>query len=77
MPRSTTKSAKADTTVTKRAARATKPAARRARATHKAPAGAAVTHDAIALRAYEIHLSAAGGDPVDHWLRAERELTAA
>jgi Protein of unknown function (DUF2934) len=35
---------------------------------------AAVGHDQIAARAYEIHLSGAGGDPVEHWLRAEREL---
>jgi hypothetical protein len=37
----------------------------------------AISHDQIALRAYEIHLSGVGGDPVEHWLRAERELAEA
>jgi hypothetical protein len=75
MPRTTAKTAKA--TTTKRAASASKPAApRRARTTRRA-APASVTHEQIALRAYEIHLSGGGGDPVEHWLRAERELTAA
>jgi hypothetical protein len=77
MPRSTTKAAKTDTTATKRAARtATKPA-RKPRTTRKAPSGAGVTHEQIAMRAYEIHLSGTGGDAVEQWLRAERELTAA
>jgi hypothetical protein len=31
----------------------------------------------IAERAYYIHLEAGGGDPLEHWLRAERELAAA
>ena len=28
----------------------------------------------IARRAYEIYESGEGGDPLDHWLRAEHEL---
>ena len=34
------------------------------------------THDEIAVSAYYIHLAEDGGDNVDHWLRAERELKA-
>lgn len=32
------------------------------------------TRDQIAERAYHIHLTEPGGDQVEHWLRAEREL---
>jgi hypothetical protein len=32
--------------------------------------------DTVATRAYFIHLEA-GGDPIENWLRAERELIAA
>ena len=32
------------------------------------------THDEIAVRAYEIHESGDGGDELENWLRAEREL---
>jgi hypothetical protein len=32
------------------------------------------THDQIAERAYLIHVTEAGGDEIEHWLRAEREL---
>jgi hypothetical protein len=35
------------------------------------------THDEIAARAYEIHLSDEGGDELENWLRAEREVMAA
>lgn len=35
------------------------------------------THDQIAERAYFIHLEEGGGDAVEDWLRAERELSAA
>jgi len=37
------------------------------------------TQDEIALRAYHIYLEreGAGGDPVEDWLQAERELTEA
>lgn len=34
-----------------------------------------VTSEEIAIRAYEIHVSGAGGDAVENWLRAEKELT--
>jgi hypothetical protein len=34
-------------------------------------------HDEIAERAYEIHLSGEGGDELENWLQAERELMAA
>ena len=34
-------------------------------------------HDAIARRAYEIHVSGEGGDPVDDWLQAEAEIRGA
>jgi hypothetical protein len=36
-----------------------------------------VTADEIAVRAYEIYLSGHGGDDLDNWLRAERELQTA
>jgi hypothetical protein len=29
------------------------------------------------MRAYELHLAGTGGDAVEHWLLAERELRAA
>jgi hypothetical protein len=35
---------------------------------------AEATHDEIAVRAYEIHESGEGGDELENWLRAEREL---
>ncbi len=50
---------------------ARKPAARRARTRT-----ATVTHDQIATRAYFIHLEG-GIDPVENWVRAERELVGA
>jgi hypothetical protein len=33
-----------------------------------------VTHDQIAKRAYEISISGSGGNDLENWLRAEREL---
>lgn len=42
-----------------------------------APIRKEVTHEMISLRAYEIHLSGAGGSDVDNWHRAERELRSA
>ena len=33
-----------------------------------------VTHEMIAKRAFEIFASGKGGNQVDNWLRAEREL---
>ena len=41
-----------------------------------APA-AEVSREAIAERAYYIALEQQGGDPFEHWVAAERELTAA
>jgi hypothetical protein len=74
MPKRTTKT-ETGTTTTKRAPRTAR-TPRRPRAAKVAPAAApaAVTHEDIALRAYEIHRAGMGGDPVEHWLRAEREL---
>ena len=51
-----------------------KPAVRRRKT---AVAAAPVTHDAIAERAYALYESGSEGTPFEHWLRAERELTAA
>ncbi len=35
-----------------------------------------ITSAEIAARAYAIHLSGSGGDELENWLRAERELLA-
>ena len=35
------------------------------------------TQEEIAVRAYEIHESGEGGDELENWLRAERELDVA
>jgi hypothetical protein len=43
------------------------------RRTRKTTEPIVLTWDDIATRAYYIHLES-GGDPVDNWLRAEREL---
>ena len=42
-----------------------------------AESAAPFSYDAIARRAYEIYLERGGapGDPLDDWLRAERELS--
>jgi hypothetical protein len=69
MPKDT---ATAKTSTTKRVRRAVKPVARK-----RGAAPARVTHDQIALRAYELHMLGAGIDPMDNWLRAERELVTA
>ena len=34
----------------------------------------AIPHEQIALRAYELFMMEGGGDDVEHWLRAERQL---
>jgi hypothetical protein len=50
------------------------------RVTKKRAAAATVasaTYEDIARRAYELFESGAGGDAVEHWLQAERELIAA
>ena len=36
-----------------------------------------VTHDQIAERAYLLYAAGTEGDAFSHWVRAERELTAA
>lgn len=50
-----------------------KPAIRR-RKVAEAPA---VSHDEIAERAYAHYLAGTDGGPFEHWVLAERELTAA
>ena len=42
----------------------------------KEPAAGEVGFEEIAARAYTIHESGEGGDAVENWLRAERELLA-
>lgn len=37
----------------------------------------APTYDQIAARAYELYAAGTGGDALEHWLRAERELATA
>jgi hypothetical protein len=69
MPKDTTAT---KATASKRVRRVVKPSARR-----RAAAPQPVTHEQIALRAYELHLLGAGADPMDNWLRAERELVSA
>jgi hypothetical protein len=69
MPKDTTAT---KATATKRVRRAVKPSARK-----RAAAPERVSHEQIALRAYELHLHGAGADPMDNWLRAERELVSA
>jgi hypothetical protein len=56
----------------RRTRRAIKPSSRK-----RAAAPAPVSHEQIALRAYELHLLGAGADPMENWLRAERELVEA
>jgi hypothetical protein len=53
---------------------ARRPAVRRRKVVAAAPA---VTHDAIAERAYQLYEAGTDGGPFEHWLIAERELTAA
>ena len=49
------------------------------RAKSKSPAKKISTHETIAMRAYEIYLERNGapGDPLEDWVRAEREVLAA
>ena len=63
---------------TEAAATTRKPAARKTTTTRRTKAAAplAATWDHVATRAYYISLEE-GGDPIEHWLRAERELIAA
>jgi hypothetical protein len=72
MPKSTAATTTAEAPRAKRTRRAVKPVSRR-----RSAAPAPVTHEQIALRAYELHLHGIGSDPMDNWLRAERELVSA
>ena len=71
------------TTATKTAAETAAPGAKRTRrivrpsSRKRAAAPAPVTHEQIALRAYELHMLGVGADPMENWLRAERELVSA
>ncbi len=58
----------------KEAAAATTPSPPRRSRRRAEPTGA--RHEDIAVRAFLIAQAEGGGDPVAHWLRAERELTA-
>ena len=69
MPRTTTAKTADEAPRAKRSRRITKPASRR-RLAEARP----VSHEQIALRAYELHLLGEGTDPMENWLRAEREL---
>jgi hypothetical protein len=63
----------------KKSETAAKPAAKKTparRRTTKQLAAIELSWDHVATRAYYIHLEA-GGDPLENWLRAERELVAA
>jgi hypothetical protein len=71
MPKTSTTASASTAPRAKRARRATT-LGRRARRT-----ASTVSHEHIAVRAYEIHLSDTAGDPLDHWLAAERELAGA
>jgi hypothetical protein len=69
----TTTSAKTtEETPRKRTRRVVKPSTRRRRVEPRP-----VSHEQIALRAYELHLLGQGQDPMENWLRAERELVGA
>ena len=47
---------------------------RKTKAAVESSVGEALPPDEVALRAYEIYESGEGGDALEHWLRAEREL---
>ncbi len=71
----TTRSRTTDTPK-RRAKATTTPAARRPRKPAAAAAPPPVAHTTIAERAYAIFEAEGGGDSLQHWLRAERELAA-
>jgi Protein of unknown function (DUF2934) len=54
-----------------------KPAAKRVAARRPKTKPQKPDHREISARAYFIHLEEGGDDAVGHWLRAERELSAA
>jgi Protein of unknown function (DUF2934) len=60
---------------TEAAATTTKTAAKKT-VTRRAKKAGPLTWEHVATRAYYIHLET-GGDPIENWLRAERELVAA
>jgi len=72
MPRNTATKTTDEAPRAKRTRRITKPAGRK-RLAEPRP----VSHEQIALRAYELHLLGQGRDPMENWLRAERELVSA
>ena len=72
MPKTTKTADEAPQPRARRTRRAMKPSSRK-----RAAAPALVSHEEIALRAYELHLLGAGADPMENWLRAERELVEA
>jgi hypothetical protein len=65
--------AKRTETKTSKAPAARKPAIRRKKA---APEAITVSYEDIATRAYYLHLEG-GHDPLENWVRAERELVTA
>lgn len=73
----------ANKTTTKKApAKATTKKARAKATTKRAPAKSrgepsppAPTHEAVAKRAHELYEAQGGGDPIAHWLEAERDLS--
>jgi hypothetical protein len=69
MPRKATEAA-----ATKKPAAPKRTVTRRTKKTETEPI--VLTWEHVATRAYYIHLDE-GGDPVENWLRAERELVAA
>ena len=75
MPKTTAKTA--DETAARPHAPRRQPPGREAVVAQAGRRAAPVSHEQIALRAYELHLLGAGADPMENWLRAERELVAA
>jgi Protein of unknown function (DUF2934) len=71
MPKKSTKSDRRPAKAARSAA--AKPAAGRQRSKSKR----SPSTEEIAVRAYLIYEAEGGGDDVEHWLRAERELTGA
>ncbi len=65
---------KAPTKATKKNAPA-KAAATASAKTRRRPRRPAPSHEAIAERAYELYEAEGGGDHVEHWLKAERDVS--
>lgn len=49
-------------------------AAKKAASSSKRPPAGGASHEQIAERAYDLYERGHGGDAVEHWLQAEREL---